>query len=490
LAHFWPYKILNKVFIIGVWLSVSFSALAEERWLLDIRGEARVTFTDNALLTLSDRMPDTVLNVSPGLNARVETRKITAGLDYAFDYFYFITDGSTDLRHKLFGTFDAEVIEDHLNIGARASLREQFIDQRGSISNNFANKTDNRRLIQNYTSTAILKGGMRDIADWRLTYRFGLSRTPADDLTDETLTVNFSDTTSHEMVASVGSGERFNNFEWRAFASSSRIIRSLDVNDFRYERMGGELTYKFNRFFRLIGSANHSKNDFQTEVLSEDGFGWEAGFRWTPGRKLDLTILHGREGLRQTWNGSLQYFFSARLDFNATYQDIISANTIVTNDSLQGFNFDREQGISNNGGLPVDEADPVFTYSDTDFRRRAARGTFTLRQKRTQLYLSGTIERRTFDDNTGTAGSWGVSSGFKRDITERSTISGDVVFRRSSFEGQTRIDNYIQAKLDWSATISRYFKAAIGLSHSERQSNEAGADLEENALTFYLRGTF
>jgi len=463
---------------------------ASEHFWVDLRGEARLAISDNSLLTIKDRTPDVVLNMSPGINVRWESKRVRGGIDYALDYLYFISDKSADYRHSGFATIDAEVIKDHLSLNGRASLRQQFLDQRGSITNSFANKTDNRRLIQNYTGSAILKGGLRDIADYRLTYRYGLARTPADNLDDLTLPVNFSDTNSSEFVASIGSGNRFNNFSWRISADSSRVMRSLNVNDFKNEHIAGELTYKFNRFIQIFGSTGYSRNNFQADVLSEDGRTWNAGFRWTPGRKLDLTVSTGKEGQREVWYAALQYFFSARLDFNGTYQDTLSSNTIVTNDSLQGFTFDAEQGISNQSGLPIDETDPIFTYSDVDFRRRNGRGTFTLRKKRTTFYATGNIEWRTFDDSTGTAVSWGISSGFDRNVTENTSIKGSVGYRQSRFEGQFRIDNYIEANLDWTTELSRYFRAAIGLSHSERQSNEAGADLEENAVTFYLRGTF
>jgi hypothetical protein len=471
-------------------IGLSVSLQAGDHFWLDTRAEARVTFTDNAELTLSDRLPETVLNFAPGVNARWESKRVQAGVDYAWDYFYFVRDKTEDVRQNMFGSLDAEVIDDHLNIGARASLRQQFLDQRGSISNSSANRTNNRRLIQNYTGTAIAKGGLREFANWRFTYRFGLSRSPADNLEDETLPVNFSDDESHEFVASIGSGTRFNNFEWSLFADSTRVIRSLDVNDYRNEHAGAEFKIKFNRFFQLIGDIGASRNGLQSAELSEDGFSWEAGFRWTPGRKLDLTVQTGREGRRETWYGSLQYFFSPRIDFNGNYQDTITSNSIVTNDSLQDFGFNPELGISNSQGLPIDETDPIFTYSDRDYRRQNAQGNLTIRQKRSELYIGGNMEWRTFDDDSGTASSWGANAGFTREITERQTISGGISYRQSRFEGETRIDNYIEANLDWSATISRYFKAAIGYSHSERQSNEPGADLEENALTFYLRGTF
>jgi len=471
-------------------LCVSDVAGAAEHLWIDPRAEARVTLTDNAFLTLSDRVQDAVLNVSPGINVRWESKRITAGADYAYDYYYFLSDGGEDIRHNMFGTLDAEVIEDHLNIGARASLRQQFLDQRGALSTNSANRTENRRLIQNYTSTAILKGGLRNLADWRLTYRFGITRSPADNLEDETLPVNFSDDESHEILASMGSGDRFHNFEWRLFANSSRVYRNLDVNDYRNERAGGELKFKFNRFFQLIGDVGYTSNDFQTDVLSEDGLAWNAGFRWTPGRKLDLTAMYGREGQRETWYANLQYFFSVRFDFAGSYQDTLSANSIVTNDSLQDFGFNEELGISNSGGLPIDETDPVFTLSDVDFRRRTTQGTFSLRQKRTKFSMRGNYELRTYDDGRGTAKSWGGALSFNRRITERDNIEGSIGFRESQFEGETRVDRYIEASLDYTVTLSRYFKAAVGYAHSERQSSEPGADLEENAITFYLRGTF
>ena len=475
----------------SLWIMATGSPLyASEHFWLDFRGETRLALTDNSLLTIKDRIPDLVLNTSPGFNMRWESKRVRAGIDYALDHLYFISDNSTDFRHSGFATIDAEVVKDHLSINGRASLRQQFLDQRGSISNSFANKTDNRRLIQNYTGSAILKGGLRDVADYRLTYRYGLTRTPADNLDDTSLPVNFSDTDSSEIVASIGSGNRFNSFSWRIYADSSRVMRSLEVNDFKNEHVAGELTYKFNRFIQVFGSAGFSRNNFQADVLSEDGQTWDAGFRWTPGRKLDLTISFGKEGKREEWYANLQYFFSPRYDFNGTYQDTLSANTIVTNDSLQGFTFDAEQGISNASGLPIDETDPIFTYSDVDFRRRTARGTFTLRQKRTTLFATANMEWRTFDDSTGTAVSWGVSSGFDRKITARTSLDGSISFRQSRFEGQIRIDNYIEANLDWTTKLSRYFRAVIGLSHSERQSNESGADLEENAVTLYLRGTF
>lgn len=473
------------------------SSVFAQHIYIDPRAESRLSVTDNANLTETDKISDAVLNNAIGFNARIDGSRTNIAVDYSLDHFLFLSDGGSEYRQNLFGTLDAEIWRDHLTVNGRASIRQQFLDQRSSLSGSGANRTTNRRSVQSYTGTGIFRTGIRDFADARVTYRFGVTASPADNLDDETLPVNFSDSTSHEIFASIDSGDRFQAFQWRLFAESSRVFRSLDVNDFRRERAGADLTFKFNRFFQLTGNVNVSSNDFQSDVLSEEGLGWEAGFRWTPGRKLDLAVSYGREGAREIWYAQLQHFFSVRFDFRGSYTDTITANTIVLNDNLNSLQFRGDEGIFSGGGLPIDETDPTFSFADTDFRRRAATGTFTLRQRRTTSYFTGNIEWRTFDDGTGTGRSWGLSSGIDHKINERTTISARLSYRQSLFDNgvvvdtlTSRVDDIIVGNLSWTETLSEYIRIALSYDHTQRISNVDGQDIQENVLTFYLRGTF
>ncbi|WP_417461827.1 TIGR03016 family PEP-CTERM system-associated outer membrane protein [Kordiimonas sp.] len=467
------------------------TAVSAQHVWIDPRGEGKVTVSDNVNLTEANRTVGTVLNASLGLNTRIEGRKLKGALDYAYDYYYFLDDGGSDVRHSMFGVLDAEIWRNHLSVNARASLRQVFLSQSDAISHSEANRSDNRRLVQNYTGSALLKGGLRDFADWRVNYRYGLTLSPADNLDDETLPTNFSDTQSHEIRASVGSGDRFNNLEWELFGNSSRVLRNLDVNDYHVEAVGAELTYKFNRYFSIVGQVNQSRNGFQSELLSQDGLGWEAGFRWTPGPKLDLSGRYGRVGARETWYGRLQYLFSVRFDFMGTYTDTLSSDSVVLNDRLQTYQFDDEQGITDGAGLPVDERDPRFTLTDFDFRRQNATGVFTWRKRRTEVYVSSNMEWRTYDNTGGEdASSWGVSSGFKHKINKLTTLTGLFSYRRSRFEEQLRVDNYYVGNLQWNKRLSRHVKVAVSLDHTQRQSTEVGGDMMENAVTVHLRGIF
>lgn len=470
--------------------SIFGSKAAAQHIYVDPRAEARVTVTDNANLTETNKVTDGVLNTAVGLNARVDGHRFRLALDYSLDHFLFFSDLTEDYRQNMFGTIDAEVWKDHLTVVGRASLRQQFLDQRGALSGSAANRTANRRLVQNYTGTGIFRTGITDFADLRVTYRFGLQRSPADDLTDDTLPINFSDAETQDITASIDSGDRFQSFQWRLFANSSRVRRSLEVNDFRNERAGGELTLKFNRYFQLLGNVNVSSNDFQSAVLSEDGFGWEAGFRWTPGRKLDVTVTHGREGNRQTWYATVQHFFTIRHEFTGSYTDTITANSIVQNDILGGLQFNPEEGIVNTERLPIDETDPTFSFSDVDFRRRIATGTFTVRQRRTKTYLTGFYEWRTFDDGSGTGEAWGTTLGTDHEINERTSLSARLSFRQSIFEGGARVDSFAVGNISWLTNIHKNLEFAVSFDHSTRVSSVDGEDLQENALTFYLRGIF
>lgn len=474
---------------IGLGLLLSTPAWAQHIWF-DPRFDLKLAATDNSTLTESDRQADLVLNVAPGLNTRIEGRRTKAAVDYSYDYLRFFSDGGTENRHNLFGTLDSEVWEEHLTVNGRASLRQVFLDRGGSLSNSVANRSTNRRLVQSYTGSAILKGTVRNYADWRVSYRYGLTLSPADNLDDETITNNFSDTQTHELRASIGSGFRFNNFEWRVSGSTVKTLRSLDVNEYKVDTLTGNLTLKFNRHISLLGSFGYTRNGFQSEALAADGKTWDVGLRLVPGQKVDLTIRRGQRDKSTIWEGRLQYLFSARLDLSAYYTDRLTSNAVVLNDNLQSFSFDDQQGITDTQGLPIDESDPSFSLTDVDFRRRSANAVLTWRHRRAQLYINGNMEWRTFDDSSGTASSWGISTGFKRTINKNTELSGTISYRRSRFEDKVRVDDYFVGSLDWSRRISKNYQFTMSYSHSQRQSNEQGADLMENALTLYLRGTF
>ncbi len=470
----------------------SFSSPAYTQSLqIDPRLDMQATYTDNVTLLETGGTSDYVLSASPGLNIRGKSARIEASVDYWFEQLWFGRSGETDRRHYLYGLLDAEIWKDHLTMTARAGVSPTFLDRQQSLSGSSANISTNRRTVQNYAVAGKYSGRISNFANMSASYEFGLSLSPADNLNDETLPLNFSDSETQRFRANIGSGKRFRHFEWAVSAMSHRVSRSLDVNNFRSDVYLAEAWYKLNRKLSFVGAVGETRNDFVTDALGQQGFKWDVGMQYVPSLAADFLVRYGKEGQRETWNFKASTLFNRRTELKVSYIDILSATALNSNDALNAYTLDTRLGIVDGNGLPVDVTDPSFSLSDTDFRSKTWKVFLKWLHKRDTVYFSGSRELRTFDDLTrGDSLSWNIAAGWDHKINPRSDIGFNASFRRSSFEGQTRKDDYILASLEYKTNLYRNVIAALSLNHSERFSNVEGGDLAENAISLYIRSTF
>src|SRR5262249_35116631 len=78
-------------------------------------------FTDNVLLTPTDRRSDFITIVQPGLFVSDDSERFKGNLDYSPAlYYYAITPGQNVIGHNLYGNGTAALLPDHLFIDARA----------------------------------------------------------------------------------------------------------------------------------------------------------------------------------------------------------------------------------------------------------------------------------------------------------------------------------------------------------------------------------
>ena len=460
------------------------------RFAFEPRGEVTLTLTDNANLTESNRVGDAVLGITPGFNFRRRGPRLEASVDYSYNYLTFLESGETDGRHNLFGLVDLDVWRNRLAVEFRGSLQQTFLNRQAGLSGSIANISENRRLVQTYSTGLNFNTDIRDWVDVNTRYQFAIQLSPADNLDDPTITSNFSDTVSHDLTHSLSTGERFNRFFARGSVSVRRAIRSLDVNNFRDDRALAEAGYRFSEAFRVRGGVGWAVNDLQLAVNQEDGFTWDVGFDWTPSRRTSLSASYGREGSRQTTTIDFETEPTRRTRFIARYTDQIQAVAFELADGVENLSFDEDFGIVTSQGLPASTANPVFTLNDVDFRQKAASATLQWNHRRDAYFINGTYEERTFDDGSGTSITWGVSQSLRHSINPREEVTLSSSFRRNEFEGGERVDDNWRASVEYRKTFSRFFIGAMTYSYSYRNSSVQGGDLLENALTFYLRATF
>lgn len=462
-----------------------------QKYVIESHIELGTTFSDNVNLQENDRVSDLVLRASPEISLRGKSNRFEGALNYSADFLWFLRDGDTDVRHNLFGLANAEVIRNRFFLSGRATIQETFLDREEGFSGSIANRSANRQVLQTYTGEARFQGRFNNIADWSIGYELGLTFSPADDLDDDSLTTFFSDTVSHEVTALVDSGQRFHNLRWQLSANSRRVDRSINgTGDFEDDRAKFDLTYNFTREFAVVGAVGVSNNEFNTAFLDNDGFFWNAGFLWSPSDRLSLTARAGRDGNRTTYSGNLFHRISRRVNLEANYSDVLSTNSLVLNDNLDTFNFNNQFGIVDGSGRTLSNVDPNFTLSDVDFRQRSGRVRLEWLKKRTTFFVTGDAEWRTFDNNTGTARSFGGSAGYNRNLDRQSTLRITASYRRTEFESSAREDDFILGSVSWTRRLSQHLNLSVAYNYSDRLSNEAGRDIRENAISAFIRGTF
>jgi len=457
---------------------------------IELRGEISLVATDNVRLTAGEGESDLVIGATPGINIRARSNRFEASVDYSMNYFYFLDQNKEDIRHNLFGLVGLDVVENAFRIEGRASIRQTFIDRAAGLSGSQANLTDNRRIVQTYSGLAQFQQAVSNWADIAVDYTYSLQQSTADDLDDDSLTINFSDTQSHQVNTRISSGDRFNRIGWVIFASGRRSNRNLDSRQFVDDRAGLEVSYDVTRDLEVYATAGYTDNNLVELILREDGFTWSGGFRYTPSRRTNLDISYGREGDREIWDGRFSSQLTRRIRLSASYVDRIEANSFQLASDVTNLQFSEDVGIVTENGLPVSTTDPAFSLSDVDFRQRRARLALTWRGRRTTAFVSGDWERRRFDDGSGTSLTWGGNTGVSRRLSRTAEVDLSFNFRRSRFEGSARSDDVYGARFGYQKTISRYFLGGFSYSFSRRDSNVSAGNLEENAVAVFLRGTF
>lgn len=457
---------------------------------LDVRGEWKATFSDNVLLDNENKKSDVALSFSAGLNLRYKTDRVSFSVDYFPEYYYFLRDNSTDLRHSLYLSLDGDVIKNNLSILGRAGIQQEFLDRTGSFSQNDATISDNRRTIQNYTTRAIWQNKFRDLATLSAAYEYGLVRSPADNLDDDTLSVFFSDTNSHNFNVGLSAGSFFNRLTWDASFSYQKVEKSLVEEDFSEKDYLGSLSYEFNPYVSASIGTGYTDNNAQSDDLSlNDNYTYYA-IDIRPGPKLSIEASRKEYPTKNYDSLSLRYLVTKRLTLTVNHDVDFTSNSLQLAERLDQLDYEQTFGIDDGTGVPVDNSDISFSLTDVDYEQYVWRVKLQYQKRRDDFYISYSDEKRIYDSDEPDAISWGLNAGWSRQINQSTEMYMNGSYRRNITGNSARIDDYYTYEAGWQKTLSRYFNFTASYVHSERVSSDESGNLNENALVFYLRGTF
>ncbi len=450
-----------------------------------------VILTDNVNLTDTNTQNDIIGRFSPGVSVFIENSRISLQSDYEANFLYFGNTDDTDLRHSLFTRVNVDVIREHFDISGLASVRQTFFDRSLGFSSNQANRSGNRRTVQNYMISPRLKGRVAALADWSLTYSASMILSSADSATANPLSFQFSDTLTHSIYGVADTGDRFNRLRFTAETNYAKVDRdNANVRDFSQATTRGTIEYRLARGISILGSAGYGSSNLRTRILGRDGFVWDAGVRLTPSSRTSLLARFGRAGKRTTSTVTLNYRVTPRININGSYSDGLSSNATNFANINSSLNVNPDLGVVDQFDIPQSQTAPAFDFSDVDFRNKIGRLGFTWKHTRSSVYGNFSIERRSFDGNAGEAKSWGVSSGYRHDLDRKTNLDVNVNYRRNDIENSNREDHFFYGRFALNRNLSRYMTTGISYNYSQRLSNVANGDIKENSLQFFIRGNF
>ena len=240
------------------------------------------TYSDNRLLSSSDRQSELITQLSPGLHFSSNAGRIRGQLDYSLNgYFYARDSQSNNYQNLLNAKVKAEAIENFAFIDAAASISQQSISAFGTQSPDSALQTSNQSEVSTYSLSPHLRGSFAGLATYEARANYAVLRSGS-----------FQSANSKTTGGSIDvSSER---------SSSGRLGWALDLTRESISYEQGRRTES--------DRANVSLNLSATPelVLSARG-----------GRELNDIATLEKEG-HKTWGASLDWRPSERTHFNAT----------------------------------------------------------------------------------------------------------------------------------------------------------------------------
>lgn len=331
--------------VTGSALVLTPSTMAAE-WLFAPYVGLTEQFTDNAFGTSTDREHDFITSLNSGFSLTGEGSRLQLAAEYDISYdFYARNDELNGFRHRLLGSADTELVDEHFFILSQIAFTEETLSRSGNTS--FVDRTvssDRTRVLTTRISpyyTQDFGGTAVGLAQY--TY----SRVDFYDTDVGSSTTQPDNNQTHRVDLSLGSGRNFTRTTWlvEAFGVDSEV-RGGD--DLRRATIAGSGQMPINKYIALIGSTGWDEFDAENVNNSDiSGFFFGGGVRLTPGPRTDFAIQVGRRYGSGVVDMDLTYLVSSETTLTASYnvdiatagQSLADVNVLDRNGELINPNF-------------------------------------------------------------------------------------------------------------------------------------------------------
>jgi uncharacterized protein (PEP-CTERM system associated) len=464
-------------------------------WRLERSVGASASFTDNANQSATNPENALILSVTPGFTLRSEgSRRMQATLQYGLTgVARFGEDDSTDLYHNLNAMGKAELIDDFLFIDGSARISQELISLLGSPADAEINDS-NRATVGTYTISPYIQQRLGTFANAQARY------THSGAIFENDVA---SDATSNAFNASLNSGTRFTDLSWGLNYSIREVNnRDENVGDSTFERVTASAGYALNRKFRVFGSIGQEWNDFLS-ASETDGSSWSVGAGWAPSRRTSLEASVGERFFGNTYSATARHR-TRTSNWNLSYTEDVSDISqflgttgmrtdywcVVDGELVTYLNGEWVYSFRPPGNCVEVGKTPGLVYDLRNgvFVSKTLRAGVSWGKGKLNYSLNAFDTRRDYPLPDSEDRSRGVTGAVNYRYAPKTNVIGSVGLTRNevpaALSGTTdREDDLLTLSLGINHQFATDLSGALTFRHTQRDSNVADADYEENRLT-------
>ncbi|WP_237763252.1 TIGR03016 family PEP-CTERM system-associated outer membrane protein [Thiobacillus denitrificans] len=463
-------------------------------WRLERSVGASATLTDNANQSATDPENALILSVMPSFILRAEdSRRVQATLQYGLrGVARFGENQSTDLYHNLNAIGKAELIDDFLFVDGSARISQELISLLGSPADAEINDS-NRATVGTYSISPHIQQRLGTFARAQARYThsgaiFGSNVA--------------SNAVSNGFNASLNSGTRFTDLSWGLNYSIRDVTnRDRNVSDSTFERATASAGYALNRKFRVFGTVGQEWNDYLS-ATDTDGASWSAGAGWSPSRRTSLEASVGERFFGNTYSATARHRTRAT-NWNLSYAEDISdiSRFLGTTGTVYDYLclMDGELKLFDDWPFSFPPAPTncvsfggkpglLFDLRNGVFISKTLRAGVSWGKGKLNYSLNAFDIRRDYQLLDSEDRSRGVTGAVNYRFAPKTNIIGSVRLARNevpvALSGTTdREDDLVTLSLGVNHQFASDLSGALTFRHTQRDSNVADADFEENRLT-------
>ena len=471
---------------------------------------ASATYTDNANQSADNPQDALVLSVTPGFSLISQgSRRVQASVNYSLSgVARFSEDNSTDLFHNLGAVGKAELIEDFLFLDGTASVSQALISLAGSPADAATNNT-NRATVGVYSLSPYIQKRFGTFATGQARYSTG-GAIFGDNAA--------SNSASNAFTAGLNSGPRFDDLSWALNYSLRQIDSNGTAGNSTFESASATLGYALTRKFRVFGTYGQEWNDF-LNASGADGSRYSVGFGWSPTRRTSVEASVGERYFGRTFSFSGNHRTRAT-NWRVSYsEDVSDISQQLLQDSGRIFwvcngrlfetpDFNQPAGQAgctgpftgaqvalglNSLGVPLSDLIAAgflnISVANGVFVIKSLNAGVSWSKNKLGLGLSVFDTTRTYQSITGaedhTQGVTGTAS-YRLDAQTDANSSLSLTRNTSSaalLSAPAREDDLLTLSLGLNRRFAKDLSGALTFRHTQRDSNAANSDYEENSLT-------